>query len=679
MATLFHVTANAICRYSGKIMKKWLKRLDISTSLQLSLIISALFCLFIGAVGLYTWHQQRIEIDLAIDQNFPKIQAAFRMEEQINLLENTLLNANNIRNTEEKIKWFNALQKQIKTLKDMTQSLNEDLNDEISTIVIEQANLLQELSLNIDNQLILNTKFNKTLSEINWLHNDFRDEFTALLQEIVWQQTTLANHLTDNLTRSKQIEQLREFQHELLLLYDFLTYEEQIVTELKQHIVSRSDYSLVALTNSLNYLKNLIDQKVKSLDKHTSSYTIKQIIESLLAIGENEQSLPHLLVERKQLDISQRQLMNESELVISKLRRKINSQIGDNQKQLELFHYLINKSTRINGLIILSAVLFVFLFVAAINFYYIRRRLIGRFQSLNQSVERLINGESSVKISVYGNDELGRIAKLLRLFLFEVNTKNEELERRNQILLNEISERIAIQEKLINTQQELIQAAKLAVVGQTLTSISHEITQPLNAMNAYIFSTKRAVKNNDVFSANNYLEKIENLVERTALVVKRLRHFSRQTTNTLQKINLLMCINNAWDLLEPKHKYLNARLSLPTYLPDVLGDEILLEQIFVNIFLNSLEAMQHEKPEIEIKIQNISDQRVELWVSDNGSGWPLSDKLLQPFSSSKSINLGLGLSISLSIMQQCQGNLLIASTLTKNALVILEFKVVDNV
>ncbi len=679
MATLFHVTANAICRYSGKIMKKWLKRLDISTGLQLSLIISALFCLFIGAVGLYTWHQQRIEIDLAIDQNFPKIQAAFRMEEQINLLENTLLNANNIRNTEEKIKWFNALQKQIKTLKYMTQSLNEDLNDEIPTIVIEQTNLLQELSLNIDNQLILNTKFNKTLSEINWLHNDFRDEFTALLQEIVWQQTTLANHLTDNLTRSKQIEQLREFQHELLLLYDFLTYEEQIVTELKQHIVSRSDYLLVALTNSLNYLKNLIDQKVKSLDKHTSSYTIKQIIESLLDIGENEQSLPQLLIERKQLDISRQQLMNKSELVISKLRKKINSQIGDNQKQLELFHYLINKSTRINGLIILSAVLFVFLFVAAINFYYIRRRLIGRFQSLNQSVERLINGESSVKISVCGDDELGRIAKLLRLFLFEVNTKNEELERRNQILLNEISERIAIQEKLVNTQQELIQAVKLAVVGQTLTSISHEITQPLNAMNAYIFSTKRAVKNNDVFSANNYLEKIENLVERTALVVKRLRHFSRQTTNTLQKINLLMCINNAWDLLEPKHKYLNARLSLPTDLPDVLGDEILLEQVFVNIFLNSLEAMQHEKPEIEIKIQNISDQRVELWVSDNGSGWPLSDKLLQPFSSSKSINLGLGLSISLSIMQQCQGNLLIASTLTKNALVILEFKVVDNV
>lgn len=659
-------------------MKKWFKRLDISTGLQLSLIISALFCLFIGAVGLYTWHQQRIEIDFAIDQNFPKIQAAFRMEEQINVLENTLLNAKNIRNTEEKIKWFNALHKQIKTLKDVTQSLNDDLNDEIPTIVIKQANLLQELSSNIDNQLILNTKFNKILSEINWLHNDFRDEFKALLQEIIWQQTTLANHLKDNLSRSKQIEQLRKFQYELLLLYDFLTYEEQIVTELKQHIVNRSDYSLVALTNSLNYLKNLIDQKVKSLDNHTSSYTIKQIIESLLTIGENEQSLPNLLTERKKLDISQQQLMHESELLMSKLRLQINSQVGDNQKQLELFHYLINKTTRINGLIILSAILFVVLFVAAINFYYIRRRLIERFQSLNQSVEGIINGDSSVKISVCGDDELGRIAKLLRLFLFEVNTKNEELETRNQILLNEISERIAIQEKLVSTQQELIQAAKLAVVGQTLTSIHHEITQPLNAMNAYIFSAKRAVKNNDVFSANNYLEKIEHLVERTALVVKRLRHFSRQTTNILHEVNLSECINNARDLLEPKYKHLNAQVYLPSELPNVLGDEILLEQVFVNVFLNSLEAIQHEKPKIKIEVQHISQQKMTLWISDNGSGWPLSDKLLQPFSSSKSINLGLGLAISLSIMQQCQGELLIASTLTKNALIILEFKVVNN-
>ena len=107
-------------------------------------------------------------------------------------------------------------------------------------------------------------------------------------------------------------------------------------------------------------------------------------------------------------------------------------------------------------------------------------------------------------------------------------------------------------------------------------------------------------------------------------------------------------------------------------------DEILLEQVFVNVFLNSLEAIQHEKPKIKIEVQHISQQKMTLWISDNGSGWPLSDKLLQPFSSSKSINLGLGLAISLSIMQQCQGELLIASMLTKNALIILEFKVVNN-
>ncbi|WP_109077414.1 ATP-binding protein [Aggregatibacter kilianii] len=660
-------------------MRKWLKKLDISTGLQLSLIVSALFCLFIGIVGLYTWQQQRVEIDFAIDQNFPKLQSAFRIEEQINSLENRFLNLKDIKNTEDKIKWFNGTQEEINKLKEIAELLNEDLNSEIPKIVIEQSNLLQDISSNIDNKLALSAKFNKTFSEIDWLHNDFRDEFIALLQEIVWQQATLANHLTDNSSGSKKIEQLRRLQHELLLLYDFLTYEEQIVIELKQHIGNYSDYSLVTLTNALNYLKNLVEQKFESLDKHTSNDTIKQIIDALLAMGLDSKSLPSLLIERKQIDITQQQLMNKYESLIFNLRQKINDQVGDNQKQLKIFHSLINKNTRVNGLIIFSAMLLLFLFIASINFYYIRHRLIQRFQSLNQSVERLINGENNVKISVCGNDELGRIAKLLRLFLFEVNMKSEELESRNQILLNEISERIEIQEKLISTQQELIQAAKLAVVGQTLTSINHEITQPLNAMNAYIFSAKRAVNNNDVFSANRYLEKIAYLVDRTALVVKRLRHFSRQTTNTLQAVNLSECINNAWELLEPKHKHLKPNLFIPTNLPHVLGDEILLEQVFVNIFLNSLEAIQDDKPDIKIEIQNISELNTELWIFDNGSGWPLTDKLLQPFSSSKSINLGLGLSISLSIMQQCQGDLLIASTLAKNALIILKFKVINNV
>lgn len=654
--------------------KKWFKHLDLSTGLQLSFAVSAFFCLFIGAIGLYTWQQQRTEIAFTLDQNFPKVQAAFRTEEQINLLENAFAHLTDIKNTNERIEWQNHTQKQLETLTAAITELNADSDDLLKTLQ-KQTALLTDLSDNIEAHLKSDNELNKTLTEINWLHNDFHNEFIALLQEISWQQSVLANHIAQNPQNQSQLDALKKRQQELLNVYDFIGYEEQIVSELKAQINRTSALSEMMLDNYLHYSAGLIKQKIALIGTHSSTYTIKQIMDDLLTVGLNKQALPHLLKQKKQLEITQRQLLDINESLFNELRNRLNLQIGNSKKQLQLLHNIIDKNTKINGIIILSAMLLVFIFVISINFFYIRLRLLKRFQLLNQSVIRLINGERNVRIAVYGNDELGRIAKLLRLFSFAMNKKNNELKLRNETLSNEIQDRIKIQNELINTQHELIQAAKLAVVGQTLTSINHEITQPLNAMNAYIFSAKRALQKQNNESALNYLEKIEHLIERTALIVKRLRHFSRQGSHSLQRVNLHECIQNAWDLLESKHKNLNARLDMPAALPDISGEEVLMEQVFVNVFLNSLEAAAQEAPRISINIQEQDSDRICLWISDNGQGWPLSDKLLQPFSSSKSINLGLGLSISASIMKQCGGTLRIASTLMRNALVILEFKV----
>lgn len=658
-----------------KIKKKWFNRLDISTGLQLSFALSAFFCLFIGAIGLYTWQQQRTEIVYAIDQNFPKVQAAFRTEEQINLLENAFARLTEIKNTNDRIEWQNHTQSLLDALKTAVSELNTDSDESLLKTLQKQTALLATLSENIEEHLKYDSELHKTLTEINWLHNDFHSEFIALLQEISWQQSTLANHIAQNPHNINQIELLKKRQQELLNVYDFISYEEQIVSELKAQINRTSALSEIMLDNFLNYSARLIKQKIDLIAPHSSIYTIKQIMDELLAIGLDKQALPYLLERKKQLDIAQRQLIDDNDSLLHELRSRITMQVGNSKKQLQLLHNIIDKSTKINGIIILSAMLLVFIFVISINFFYIRLRLLKRFQLLNQSVVRLINGENNVRIAVYGNDELGRIAKLLRLFSFAMNKKNNELKLRNETLSSEIQDRIKIQNELINTQNELIQAAKLAVVGQTLTSINHEITQPLNAMNAYIFSAKKALQKQNNESVLNYLEKIEHLIDRTAVIVKRLRHFSRQGSNKLQQVNLRECIQNAWDLLESKHRNLKARLHIPPELPYISGEEVLVEQVFVNLFLNSLEACGKEAPQIKIEIQAQSEEKICLWISDNGEGWPLTDKLLQPFSSSKSIHLGLGLSISSSIMKQCSGTLYIASTLTHNALVILQFKV----
>lgn len=336
------------------------------------------------------------------------------------------------------------------------------------------------------------------------------------------------------------------------------------------------------------------------------------------------------------------------------------------------------KYETISGAIIVLAMFIAFALVIAVNFFYIRNRLLRRFQLLNQSVDLLTSGESNVKIKVYGNDELGRIARLLRTFIFEINKKNNQLENRNRKLMDEINDRIKIQNELINTQNELIQTAKLAVVGQTLTSISHEINQPLNAMGAYLFSAKKAVNLGDFPSAVDYLDKINNLIERTALIIKRLRQFSRKREGKLNEVNLLDSINNAWGLLESQNKKFRNQLVKPLFLPTVMGEEVLMQQVFVNLFLNAIEAADSKQTIIKIEPFKQNEQELFLFVSDTGRGWPLSDNLLQPFSSSKSLNLGLGLSISQSIMKHCDGNLSIASTLDKHALIILSFKVTNH-
>ncbi|GJJ81154.1 two-component sensor histidine kinase [Pasteurella canis] len=660
-------------------MKTWFKHLDLSTGLQLSFLVSVLLCLFVGGVGLYTWQQQRSEINFALDQDFPKVQAAFQTEEQINILQNAFVHLVNVKNTNDKVARYNNAKQQLTTLKELIIELNENLDDQLTDLLHQQSQLLEQISANITATLTLNEELNKTVSKINWLHNDFHNEFTALLQEMSWQQSTLANNIALHPQNTQKVEQLKKLQQELLLVYDFTNYEEQIITELRTQITEPSQNSAVRLHNYLSYLSLLINNRIALLDKHSSIITIQQILTELIRFGLNPQELPTLFSLRTDLHQQQQQLITQSESVFDAFRQRINTQIGNSKNQLHLLHNIVEKSTQFNGVLILLAMLLACIFVIAVNFFYIRLRLLKRFQQLNQAVVQLTNGEDDVKIAIYGNDELGRIAKLLRLFLFEMQKKTQELELRNQILLDEIDYRIKVQTALENTQNELTQAAKLAAVGKTLTSISHEITQPLNAMNAYLFSAKRAAKKQNIDAVLTYLDKINHLVERTALIVKRLRQFSRQGSGKIQAVNLTDCIQSAWELLETQHKNRQGRLTIPAQLPYILGEDVLIEQVFVNLFLNSLEAIEHVAPHICIEIANIDENCIRLWVSDNGKGWPLTEKLLQPFASSKSINLGLGLSISQSIMEQCQGELRIASTLEHNALIILTFKVTQDV
>lgn len=660
-------------------MKKWIKGLDLSQGLQFSFGLSTLLCLFVGCIGLFTWQQQRSEINVALVENFPKVQAAFQAEEHINLLDNSFIRLENAGNTAEKIDGYNQAKLRLSELNKLINELKDQLDDNLGGILLEQGQVLEKLSSNISDSLVLKEAFNQVLAKINWLDAELDQEFTALLQEIHWQQFTLVKNLAKDSTNNEQLNLLNRLQQELILVNDLTQSHIQLIQEIKKSIEIKDLQNKGHFKQQLNHLAWLINQRIEQLHSHSSSHTIKQIIDELLAIGLNKEQLPTLLSRYQQLQQEKLLLIDNKQRIFDDFREKIRVQIGDSKKQIHLLHQIVEQSTKFNGVVILISLLLAVLLLISVNYFYIRLRLLKRFELLNRAVVRLSRGEEKVKIDVYGNDELGRIARLLRLFLFEIQHKQTELSKRNQVLVDEINYRIKVQNELIETQQELTQAEKFAVVGQTLTSISHEITQPLNAMNAYIFSAKRALKKQDEISVSNYLDKITLLVEKMALIIKRLRQFSKQGEVELRSVNLKESFNNAWELLESKHQHRNAELILPQHLPFILGEAILIEQILVNIFLNALEAIEDKSPRITIEVYSQNSEEICLLVADNGKGWPLSNNLLQPFSSSKSLNLGLGLYISQSIIQRCKGELSIASTLEGSALIILKFKVTKDV
>ncbi|TNG94916.1 histidine kinase [Pasteurellaceae bacterium UScroc31] len=225
------------------------------------------------------------------------------------------------------------------------------------------------------------------------------------------------------------------------------------------------------------------------------------------------------------------------------------------------------------------------------------------------------------------------------------------------------------------TQDELIQSAKLATVGKTMMILAHEINQPLNALSIYLFSIKKSLKKESgLIRIKEQVEKIDQLVERINHIIKQLRQFTKRSNHELSPTDLRSNIYSAWEILKLQYKVNSVHLMINGD-SVVLANSIFIEQVFVNLFNNALEACRLITPYLQVDIERC-DQITKVRLSDNGPGWNLSqaEYLMQPFMTTKKVGLGLGLSISQTIMQHCHGNLYIASTLDKHAQIILIFQ-----
>lgn len=234
-----------------------------------------------------------------------------------------------------------------------------------------------------------------------------------------------------------------------------------------------------------------------------------------------------------------------------------------------------------------------------------------------------------------------------------------EVKAQTADLNQEIVEHKKTELMLKTTQDELIQTAKLAVLGQMSASISHELNNPLAALRSYAENAQKFLDLEKYQQTKDNLLRIESLTERMAAISSQLKLFARKSTGTLETIKLQSVLEAALEIIQPQLKSLTVQITMEQTDASVLANRIQLEQVFVNILSNAIDSVKQQKQgHIDIKVTQ-NDDLTSIHFIDNGAGIENQniDSLFEPFFTTKRTGMGLGLSISKRIIENFNGSL----------------------
>jgi two-component system NtrC family sensor kinase len=202
-------------------------------------------------------------------------------------------------------------------------------------------------------------------------------------------------------------------------------------------------------------------------------------------------------------------------------------------------------------------------------------------------------------------------------------------------------------EDLRRTQEQLLQSEKMSAVGQLIAGVAHELNNPLTAILGYAQLLEGAGL--DQRSAE-YVRKLFKQAQRTHRVVQNLLSFARQRKPQKQEVDLRKVLEESLMLREYDLKVNNVSLEreIPDDVPSVVGDPHQLEQVFLNIVNNALDAMVESSGKGVLKVRVFKkDTYVCVEFDDSGPGIKDPSRIFDPFYTTKSVGKGTGLGLSI--------------------------------
>lgn len=341
--------------------------------------------------------------------------------------------------------------------------------------------------------------------------------------------------------------------------------------------------------------------------------------------------------------------------------------------------------------------------LTAVALVYIWR--VKAIQEQNRKLELLVMErtkeleDSNIELSA-ANDEIRRQNTILDKQAGDIELANTELEEHNQRLAGALHE-------LKQTQTQLIQSEKMASLGQLTAGVAHEINNPVNFVSGAVKPLRRNVSaiiqifrqysnirsefltpetlpvvkksleelelereglqiDTMVAQTDSLLNSIGEGALRIAEIVKGLRNFSRLDESERKKVNIHEGLDSTLTILQ--HQIKNFITVIKDYgdVPEIVCYPGQLNQVFMNIFVNAIQAMPSNRDHAEIRIKTLTvGNNLVIRIKDNGVGMPeeIRRKVFDPFFTTKDVGsgTGLGLSISFGIIEKHHGAIAVES------------------
>ena len=492
----------------------------------------------------------------------------------------------------------------------------------------------------------------RDIEALRWLNVDIQDEVDPLLDDYDFNIRARMLELEgqeDAGVRAALVDQVERDRRLRDRVFQVGTDAGTAVTLMLQIAVSQDEAQIEQLSGLAWDMMAELGESIEALPERTEFLTLRQSYDRLRVLADPVEGL----VPRRLAGVAAQAqiygLIQSAQDGVARVQDHLAGlTVGEKQQVLATIADTADRARRtMGGLVALTLALG--LVGLAIVFGVMRARIVAPLRELMGRMLTIADSAGTAVPTTATTDEITRMRAAVDEFGQAITARDQAIR------------------KLKETQADLVQAGKMAALGNLSAGISHELNQPLAALRYRIVLLEAARVAGDAPEARRQLDRIADLTDRMEAIISHLRRFARRSDNKREALRLGDQIAGALSLLQGRIEESDVTISTSDAAAGarVMGDPILIEQVIINLVSNALDAIEERNGDGRITLDAVAEGRfIDLTVRDNGVGLgDLSpEEAVNPFVTSKEAGrgMGLGLSISYNIAKDMGGDLMLA-------------------